>query len=68
MLSSPSGATLGDATGAALIGASDQPVAATPQIRLPDLVVDNLKDDNKVNLRNYGAGDKPVLIWLWAPN
>jgi hypothetical protein len=35
---------------------------------LPDLVVDNLNDDNKVNLRNYGTGDKPILIWMWAPH
>lgn len=35
---------------------------------LPDLVVDNLNDDNKVNLRNYGVGDKPVLLWMWAPH
>ncbi len=36
--------------------------------QLPDLVVDNLNDDNKVNLRNYGAGDKPILLWMWAPH
>ncbi|MFT6812355.1 MAG: hypothetical protein ACI91Q_001821 [Gammaproteobacteria bacterium] len=35
---------------------------------LPDLVVDNLNDDNKVNLRNFGVGDKPILIWMWAPH
>jgi hypothetical protein len=35
---------------------------------LPDLIVDNLNDDNKVNLRNYGVGDKPILIWMWAPH
>ena len=35
---------------------------------LPDLIVDNLNDDNKVNLRNYGVGDKPVRIWMWAPH
>jgi hypothetical protein len=35
---------------------------------LPDLVVDNLNDDNKVNLRNYGVGDRPILIWMWAPH
>ena len=44
------------------------PATDLPTNLLPDLVVDNLNDDNKVNLRNYGAGDKPVLIWLWAPN
>ena len=35
---------------------------------LPDLVVDNLQDDNKVNLRNFGTSDKPILIWMWAPH
>ena len=36
--------------------------------QLPDLIVDNLNDDNKVNLRSYGAGDKPILLWMWAPH
>lgn len=35
---------------------------------LPDLVVDNLNDDNKVNFRNYGTGDRPILLWMWAPH
>ena len=35
---------------------------------LPDLVVDNLGDGNKVNLRNFGAGDRPTLLWMWAPH
>ena len=35
---------------------------------LPDLVVDDLNNDNKVNLRNYGTGDLPILVWLWAPH
>jgi len=35
---------------------------------LPDLVVDNLNDDNKVNLRNYGVSDRPILLWMWAPH
>jgi len=28
----------------------------------------DLNDDNKVNLRSYGAGDKPILLWMWAPH
>jgi hypothetical protein len=44
------------------------PAADLASNLLPDLVVDNLNDDNKVNLRNYGVGDKPVLLWMWAPH
>jgi ABC-type glycerol-3-phosphate transport system substrate-binding protein len=45
-----------------------EPSADLASNLLPDLVVDNLNDDNKVNLRNYGVGDKPILIWMWAPH
>ena len=44
------------------------PAADVATNLLPDLVVDNLNDDNKVNLRNYGVGDKPILLWMWAPH
>lgn len=36
--------------------------------QLPDVVVDNLNDDNKVNLRNYAPADRPILLWMWAPH
>ena len=70
----------GDGAGEPDAGADDLPavqvadaVAIDPAADLatnllPDLVVDNLNDDNKVNLRNYGVGDKPVLLWMWAPH
>jgi len=44
------------------------PTADVATNLLPDLVVDNLNDDNKVNLRSYGVGDKPILLWMWAPH
>jgi len=47
---------------------SVDPAADLATNLLPDLVVDNLNDDNKVNLRNYGVGDKPILLWMWAPH
>jgi hypothetical protein len=34
---------------------------------LPDLVVDNLTSDAKVNLRNIVPNDLPILLWMWAP-
>lgn len=34
---------------------------------LPDVVVDNLTLNNKVNLRNVIPSDKVVLLWMWAP-
>ena len=35
---------------------------------LPDLVVDNLNDDNKINLRNIVPSDRPIVLWMWAPH
>jgi len=70
----------GEASDSGADAASDLPavqvadeVAVAPSAdiatnQLPDLVVDNLNDDNKVNLRSYGAGDKPILLWMWAPH
>ncbi len=44
------------------------PAADVATNLLPDLVVDNLGDSNKVNLRNFGVSDKPILLWMWAPH
>jgi len=66
-----SGESSGEAAGAAVEVADAvaiDPVADLETNLLPDLVVDNLNDDNKVNLRNYGVGDKPILLWMWAPH
>ena len=35
---------------------------------LPDLIVDNLNDDNKVNLKNIVPSDRPIVLWMWAPH
>ncbi|NND73483.1 MAG: hypothetical protein HKN44_00605 [Ilumatobacter sp.] len=35
---------------------------------MPDVVVDNLNDRNKVNVRNYAVADTPILLWMWAPH
>ncbi len=35
---------------------------------LPDLVVDNVSDGNKVNLRNTFPAEQPVLLWMYAPH
>ncbi len=40
-------------------------VATNP---LPDLVVDDVRRDTEVNLRNLLPAERPVLLWLWAPH
>lgn len=35
---------------------------------LPDLQVDDIRAQSKVNLRNVFPADRPVLLWLWAPH
>ena len=35
---------------------------------LPDLVVDDVGRDAKVNVRNVFPADRPVLMWMWAPH
>jgi hypothetical protein len=34
----------------------------------PDLVVDDVTREKKVNLRNVVPSDNPVLLWMWAPH
>ncbi len=56
VLSNPSGASLGDATGLAVIGASDNPVAALPQIHLDNTII------------SEGDGYADMLVSLNAPS
>jgi thiol-disulfide isomerase/thioredoxin len=44
-----------------------RPESDIPTNLLPDLVVDNLTSDVKVNLRNIVPNDLPILLWMWAP-
>jgi hypothetical protein len=44
-----------------------RPLSDIPTNLLPDLVVDNLISDVKVNLRNIVPNDLPILLWMWAP-
>ena len=68
----------GEANAARIEGEVDAPPAAVDEVAvrpesdvatnpLPDLVVDNLTSDTKVNLRNVVPNDQPVLLWMWAP-
>ncbi|MEM9515847.1 MAG: hypothetical protein AAGA42_13435 [Actinomycetota bacterium] len=62
-------------------GAADEPTGTAPPDDfivdpesnidtnvLPDLVVDNVSDGNKINLRNTFPADQPVLLWMYAPH
>ena len=35
---------------------------------LPDLLVDDVTREVKVNLRNVFPAERPVLMWMWAPH
>ena len=54
------------------VAATPDDVAVAPESDtetnvLPDVVLDNLTLNNKVNLRNVIPSDKVVLLWMWAP-
>lgn len=34
----------------------------------PDLLVDDIRAQAKVNVRNIFPADRPVLVWMWAPH
>ncbi len=35
---------------------------------LPDLLVDDIRSGQKVNIRNVFPAERPVLMWMWAPH
>lgn len=44
------------------------PESEIPTNLLPSVVVDDLQQNNKVNLRNIIPSDRPVVLWMWAPH
>ena len=44
------------------------PAADTAANQLPDVVVDDVINGNKVNLRNVAPADTPILLWMYAPH
>jgi hypothetical protein len=44
------------------------PAADTVANQLPDVVVDDVINGNKVNLRNVAPADTPILLWMYAPH
>jgi hypothetical protein len=49
-------------------GADLDPAADTAANTLPDLVVDDVGEGTRVNLRNAAPNDTPILLWMWAPH
>ncbi len=44
------------------------PAADIAANQLPDVVVDDVINGNKVNLRNVAPADTPILLWMYAPH
>ena len=51
-----------------LVGAEVVPAAEIPSNLLPDVIIDDLTNDRKVNFRNLVPQDKPILLWMYAPH
>jgi len=51
-----------------LVGAEVIDAANIDTNLLPDVVVDDLTNDRKVNFRNLVPQDKPILLWMYAPH
>ena len=51
-----------------LVGPDVVPAAEIETNLLPNVVVDDLGNARKVNLRNLVPQEKPVLLWMWAPH
>ncbi len=50
------------------LGESLAPESSFSGNPLPDLVVDDVGHDAKVNIANILPSDRPVLVWAWAPH
>jgi hypothetical protein len=57
-----------DDGGVDLVGTEVGTASAIETNPFPDLVVDDLNRGTQVNLRNAIPGDRPVLLWFWAPH
>jgi hypothetical protein len=44
------------------------PAADTATNQIPDVIVDDVINGNKVNLRNSAPADTPILLWMYAPH
>lgn len=51
-----------------LVGADVLDSSEIPTNLLPDVVLDDLTNDRKVNFRNLVPQDKPILLWMYAPH
>jgi len=54
--------------GGRLFASEVQPAAQFDSNPFPDLVVDDIGKDVKVNVANILPSDRPVLLWAWAPH
>lgn len=54
--------------GGRLFATDVQPASAIDSNPFPDLVVDDIGKDAKVNIANILPSDRPVLLWAWAPH
>ncbi len=57
-----------DFLGRDLGGESVAAASEIPSNQFPDLVVDNVSTGGKVNIRNIIPGDRPILLWMYAPH
>lgn len=51
-----------------LVGPDVVAAAEIESNKLPSVVVDELGNGRKVNLRNLVPQEKPILLWMWAPH
>lgn len=56
------------AAGVDLGGEALDPASDVETNLFPDLVVDDVVREKKVNLRNLVPSEKPVLLWMYAPH
>lgn len=54
--------------GGRLFATDVQPNAQFDANPFPDLVVDDIGKDARVNIKNILPSDRPVLLWAWAPH
>lgn len=54
--------------GGRLFAADVQPEAQFEGNPFPNLVVDDIGKDARVNIANILPSDRPVLLWAWAPH
>lgn len=62
------GGACGSSSDDGTTGSAEPRRPASIEVAIPDLPVNDLQAGTEIPLRSVLGGDKPILLWFWAPH